>query len=320
MAVERVPPPLPAASSARPTAWRRALDHDLTHSFTRQPVAVLAALVTLAFVAAAALAPWLAPHDPFDPASLSLMDAFTPPAWSEGGTAAFPLETDDQGRDILSAIMHGARISLVVGFLATLFSVALGVTLGVTSGYVGGWYDAAVMRLADVQLTIPALLVALLVDGVARAALAGRVTEALAVYVLIFSIGIANWPQYARVTRGGALVERNKDYVAAARLIGVHPAAIMLRHILPNVLGPVLVLATIGLALAIVTEATLSFLGVGVPPTTPSLGTLIRIGNDFLFSGEWWITLFPSLALVLLVLAVNLLGDWLRDALNPKLR
>jgi peptide/nickel transport system permease protein len=216
--------------------------------------------------------------------------------------------------------MFGGRVSLIVGFAAVLISVVLGVGLGLLAGYLGGWLDAIVMRLADIQLTIPAILMALMIDGIARLLVPVHMRDLLAIYVLILAIGISDWPRYARVTRGSAMVEKNKEYVAAARVIGVHPLLIMLRHVLPNVMGPLLVVATIGLALAIITEATLSFLGVGVPPTTPSLGTLIRIGNNFLFSGEWWITLFPSLALVILVLAVNLLGDWLRDALNPKLR
>lgn len=301
-------------------ALRRLLDHDLIWSFTRSPVTVAAAFVTLLFLLAALLAPWVAPHDPFDPASLDLLDAFTPPAWSPGGDPRFLLGTDDQGRDILSAILWGARISLLVGFAAVLLSAGLGVLLGVSAGYLGGLYDAVVMRLADVQLTIPGILVALLVNGVARALVPRELQEAAALWVLVLAIGLSAWPQYARLARGATLVERGKDYVAAARLIGIGPWRIMAGHLLPNVIGPVLVIGTIGLALAIVSEATLSFLGVGVPPTTPSLGTLIRIGNDFLFSGEWWIALFPSLALVLLVLAVNLLGDWLRDAFDPKLR
>jgi len=196
----------------------------------------------------------------------------------------------------------------------------IGVTLGTVSGYLGGWFDSVTMRLADAQLTVPPILIALLVDGVARTTLPRELQEHMAIYVLVLSIGVAAWPQYARVTRGGAMVEKNKEYIAASRVIGVHPVMIMVRHILPNVMGPTLVMATIGVALAIIIEATLSFLGVGVPPTTPSLGTLIRVGNDFLFSGEWWITIFPALALVVLVLSINLLGDWLRDTFNPKLR
>ncbi len=296
------------------------LDSDLWYSFTRSPAIVLAAVVTLVYIALAFSAPLLAPYTPFDPASLDLMDAEIPPVWMDGGEQRFPLGTDTQGRDMLSAIMYGSRLSLVVGFSAVALSVVLGVGLGVTAGYVGGWYDALAMRVADVQLTLPSILVALLVDGLVRSMLAREVMEDMAVYVIIFAIGISSWPQYARVTRGVTLVEKNKEYVAAARVMGIHPGLIMLRHILPNVMGPVLVIATIGLALAVITEATLSFLGVGMPPTTPSLGTLIRTGQQFLYSGLWWITFFPAGALVILVLAVNLLGDWLRDALNPKLR
>ena len=298
----------------------RILDSDIFYSFIHSPVTVIAAVVTAIFFIAAAFAPWLAPFNPFDSSTVDLMDAFTPPVWEEGGVAKFLLGTDDQGRDILSTLMFGSRVSLIVGFAAVIISVVLGVGLGLLAGYLGGWLEAIVMRLADVQLTIPAILVALMIDGIARLLVPVHMRDLLAIYVLILAIGISDWPRYARVTRGSAMVERNKEYVAAARVIGVHPLLIMLRHVLPNVMGPLLVVATIGLALAIITEATLSFLGVGVPPTTPSLGTLIRIGNNFLFSGEWWITLFPSLALVILVLAVNLLGDWLRDALNPKLR
>ena len=298
----------------------RILDSDLWYSFTRSPAIVLAAVVTLLYVLMAFSAPWFAPHTPFDPSSLDLMDAELPPAWMAEGEARFLLGTDTQGRDILSAIMYGSRLSLIVGFSAVLFAVGLGVGLGVTAGYAGGWYEALTMRVADVQLTLPSILVALMVDGIVRSLLEREVMEDVAVYVIILAIGISSWPQYARVTRGVTLVEKNKEYVAAARVIGIHPILIMLRHILPNVMGPVLVLATIGLALAVITEATLSFLGVGMPPTTPSLGTLIRNGQQFLYSGMWWITFFPAGALVLLVLSVNLLGDWLRDALNPKLR
>ncbi len=298
----------------------RIFDNDIFYSFSRSPVTIISAVVTAIIFLAAGFAPWLAPHNPFDPATLDLMDGFTPPAWDVEGTSRFLLGTDDQGRDILSTIMHGSRVSLIVGFSAVLFSVVFGVSLGLLAGYLGGWTETVVMRMADIQLAIPAILVALMIDGIARILVPVHLRDVMAIYVLIVAIGISDWPRYARVTRGSALVERSKEYVAAARVIGIHPILIIFRHVLPNVLGPVLVLATIGLALAIITEATLSFLGVGVPPTTPSLGTLIRVGNNFLFSGEWWITLFPALFLVILVLAVNLLGDWLRDALNPKLR
>lgn len=300
--------------------WGRILDSDLFYSFKRNPVAVVSAIATVIFFIGAGFAPWLAPHNPFDPASLDLMEASTPPAWIEDGMSKFLLGTDDQGRDILSTIMYGSRVSLIVGFSAVIFSVVVGVSTGLLAGYLGGWTDAVIMRAADVQLAIPAILIALMINGVVAILLPRNMQVEMAVYVLILAIGVSEWPKYARVTRGSTMVERNKEYVAAAQVIGVHPFLIMLRHVLPNVMGPVLVFATLGLALAVITEATLSFLGVGVPPTTPSLGTLIRIGNNYLFSGEWWITLFPCVALVTLVLAVNLLGDWLRDALNPKLR
>jgi len=291
---------------------RRIWDHDLAWSFRRSPVTVVAAALTVICVGAALLAPWASPQDPFDMAALNLSDAFTPPAWEDKGMASYPLGTDNQGRDILSTIMHGARISLGVGIAAVLFALVLGVSLGLLSGYLGGRVDAVIMRIADVQLSFPAILIALLIDGFARVA--------LAIPVLVLAIGFAGWVQYARTVRGSTMVEKEKEYVQAARVIGRRPLAIMLSHVLPNVTGPVLVIGTIHIATAIITEATLSFLGVGVPATRPSLGTLIRIGNEFLYSGEWWITVFPGLALVVLVLSVNLLGDWLRDALNPKLR
>jgi peptide/nickel transport system permease protein len=298
----------------------RIVDSDLFYSFSRNPIVVVSAVITFVFIIAATFAPWLAPHNPFDPASLDLMEASTPPVWLEDGMSKFMLGTDDQGRDILSTIMFGSRVSLIVGFSAVLFSVVVGVGSGLLAGYLGGWLDTVIMRLADVQLAIPAILIALMINGVVAILLPPQLQHEMAIYVLILAIGVSDWPRYARVTRGSVLVERNKEYVAAAQVIGVHPLFIMLRHVLPNIMGPVLVMATIGLALAIITEATLSFLGVGVPPTTPSLGTMIRVGNNYLFSGEWWITFFPCTALVTLVLAVNLMGDWLRDALNPKLR
>ena len=299
---------------------KRVWDHDLAWSFRRSPVTVAAAALTLVCVGAALAAPWLSPQDPFNMATLNLNEAFTPPAWEDKGLGRYPLGTDNQGRDILSTIMHGARISLGVGLAAVFFSLVLGVSLGLVAGYVGGRFDALIMRIADVQLSFPAILIALLIDGVARVALPSERHDEIAIPVLVLAIGFAGWVQYARTVRGSTMVEKEKEYVQAARVIGRRPLAIMLAHVLPNVTGPVLVIATIHIATAIITEATLSFLGVGVPATRPSLGTLIRIGNEFLYSGEWWITVFPGLALVVLVLSVNLLGDWLRDALNPKLR
>jgi peptide/nickel transport system permease protein len=299
---------------------RRVWDHDLAWSFRRSPVTVIAAALTLVSVAAAVFAPWLAPQNPFDLAALDLNEAFKPPSWSEGGDPRYFFGTDNQGRDLLSTIMHGARISLGIGLASVAFAMALGVALGLVSGYFGGKIDAVIMRIADVQLSFPAILIALLIDGVARVALGGERHEEIVVPVLVLSIGFAGWVQYARTVRGSTLVEREKEYVQAARVIGRRPLAILFSHVLPNVMGPVLVIATIHIATAIITEATLSFLGVGVPATQPSLGTLIRVGNEFLYSGEWWITVFPGAALVILVLSVNLLGDWLRDAFNPKLR
>jgi len=288
--------------------------------FRKSPVAVTAAATTAIIVGAALLAPFLASQNPFDPAALDLSNGLFPPVWREGGDARFLLGSDDQGRDMLSALLYGSRISLLVGVASVLFAAVLGVAVGLVAGYAGGWIDTLAMRLADVQLTIPAILIALMVDGLARATLPMEVHDAVAIYVLIFSIGIADWPQYARIVRAATAVQKTLGYVSAARVMGVPAPVIVLKHILPNVLTSVMVLGTLGLALAIISEATLSFLGVGMPPTAPSLGTLIRIGNNFLFSGEWWITLFPSLTLVILALAVNMLGDWLRDALNPKLK
>jgi peptide/nickel transport system permease protein len=311
---------LTQGKSERAGLFPRILQSDLFYSFRHSPLTVASAIVSLILVLAALFAPMIAPHDPFDPASISIMDSFYPPVWSAEGQPGFLLGTDDQGRDVLSTILHGMRISLAVGFASVLLAMALGVTLGLLAGYVGGVTDTIIMRIADVQLTFPAILTALLIDGVARALAGPQAYDEIVFGVLVLAIGLSFWVQYARTVRGSVLVEANKEYVLAARLIGLRPVTIMFRHVLPNVLGPVLVIATINLALAIITEATLSFLGVGVPSTQPSLGTLIRIGNDYLFSGEWWITIFPGITLAILALAVNLLGDWLRDALNPKLR
>ena len=315
-------PGLPTTAAARPghrkgwiARWR---DSDLWYSFAHTPVAMLAAAIALLCLGGALFAPWLAPHDPYDLAALDLMASRLPPAWMPGGRAEYMLGTDDQGRDILSAILHGSRISLAVGLSSVAISMVLGVAVGLLAGFVGGRVDAFIMRLCDVMLSFPALLIALLIDGVGRALFPGA-HGALAFAVLILAISMTGWVQYARTVRGCTLVEREREYVQAARVVGVTTPRIMRRHVLPNVLGPVFVLATIQVATAIVIEATLSFLGVGVPVTSPSLGTLIRIGNGFLFSGQWWITLFPGAMLVLIALSINLLGDWLRDALNPRL-
>ena len=301
-------------------AVARFFDSDFIYSFRRSPVAVISVLVLVICVGAAALAPWLAPYNPFDLASLSLMDSFRPPAFIGDGDTAHVIGTDDQGRDLLSAIMYGTRISVFVGLLAIGFALSVGVTIGLVAGYMGGMVDAVLMRIADVQLTFPSILIALLVDGILRAMLPQELHERMEIYVLVFAIGIARWPQFARAVRGSTLVERGREYVMAAQVIGLSQIRIMLTHILPNVLGPVLVIATLNLGQAILDEAALSFLGVGLAPTQPSLGTLIRIGNNFLFSGEWWIAIFPGIGLAAMVLSINLLGDWLRDALNPRLR
>ncbi|QUJ76808.1 ABC transporter permease [Sulfitobacter albidus] len=304
-----------------PSRYRRAVDSDLFYAFRRSPVAIVSAFVALLLVLSAVFAPLIAFTDPFNPASLNLMNGFTPPLAPNAFTGeTFVMGTDDQGRDVFSTILYGMRISLFVGFAAVLFAVVLGIILGLLAGYFGGWTETIIMRAADVQLTFPSILVAMLIFGIAKGITPVEHRDQMAIWVLILAIGLSDWVQFARVVRGATLVEKSKDYVSAARLIGRRPAAIMLRHILPNILSPVLVIATISLALAIIAEATLSFLGVGAPPTQPSLGTLIRIGQGYLFSGEWWILFFPACTLLALALSVNMLGDWLRDALNPRLK
>lgn len=300
--------------------WARTLDSDLAFNFLSSPGAIVAAFTAALLVATAATAAWISPHHPLDLASLDLLNAELPPAWLPQGSWTFALGTDNQGRDVLSSILYGLRTSLLVGIASIAFAIVVGVSLGLASGFLRGWVDSVIMRIADVQLSFPAILIALLISGVARTALPQSRSGALALAVLILSIGLANWVQYARITRALTMVESEKDYVLAARTIGQTPVFIAVRHILPNALGPVTVVATINLALAILTEATLSFLGAGMPPTEPSLGSLIRTGNEFMFAGLWWVVLFPSLTLAVLILSVNVLGDWLRDALNPKLR
>ncbi|MDA5557972.1 ABC transporter permease [Shimia sp. MMG029] len=308
-------------STAPQSRLAKAWDSDFAYNFRRSPVAVVSFLVVMLLVLSAIFAPLIAPYDPFDPGSLDLMNGFTAPMAANDFTGdTFWLGTDDQGRDVFSTILYGMRISLFVGFSAVLFAMVLGITLGLIAGYVGGWVETVIMRAADVQLTFPAILVAMLIFGIAKGITPIEHQDTMAIWVLILAIGLSDWVQFARVVRGATLVEKDKEYVQAARMIGRGRGIIMLRHILPNVLSPVLVIATISLALAIIAEATLSFLGVGAPPTQPSLGTLIRIGQQFLFSGEWWILLFPSATLLALALSVNLLGDWLRDALNPRLQ
>lgn len=295
-------------------------ESDLFWSFRHSPVAIIALIVTVLLMACALFAQSVAPFNPYDLAGLDLMSAHLPPSWSDGGDSRYWLGTDDQGRDLFSTMLYGLRLSLKIGLISVVLSLLLGVCLGLISGFVGGRLDAFIMRVCDVMLSFPAILIALLIDGIARASLSQQMHDELAEPVLILAITLSGWVQYARTVRGQTLVEKQKDYVSAAKLIGAGTCRILFKHLMPNVMSSVLVLATVHVGTAVITEATLSFLGVGVPPTTPSLGTLIRAGNEFLFSGEWWITIFPGLTLVALVLSVNLLGDWLRDALNPKLR
>ena len=309
-----------AAMTRRPSRLAAIMDSDLVYSFLHSRITIAAAIVTLVIVLAAVLAPWIATQDPYDLRVLDILNSHNPPAWLKGGDPQFLLGTDDQGRDVFSTILYGSRQSIAIGVMATLFAGMLGISLGLIAGYAGGSVDAVIMRAADIQSTFPAILIAMLIDGTSRALFGEQRNDQIVFWVMVLSIGLSFWVQYARTVRGSTLVEKNKDYVLAARLIGIRPVKILFRHVLPNVVGPVLVIATINLALAIITEATLSFLGLGLPSTQPSLGTLIQIGQKYLFAGEWWIAIFPGITLAALVLAVNLLGDWLRDALNPKLR
>jgi peptide/nickel transport system permease protein len=283
------------------------------------PGASAAAAIALMLTCFAFTVPLLTP-DPFNLASSSVLDAFTPPLWMADGNPVFPLGTDDQGRDLLTALAYGLRTSLIVGFLSVAIGLVIGCALGLTAGFAGGMVDAVIMRVADVQLAYPALLLAMIIDGAARAVLGPERDVSTSIGIVVMSIGISYWVQYARTIRSSVLVERDQDYVAAARITGRSSLAIVMLHILPNVMAPVLVIATINLATAIITEATLSFLGIGIPLTQPSLGTLVRNGNNFLQSGEWWIAVWPCLALVVFVVAANVLGDHLRDVFNPRLR
>jgi peptide/nickel transport system permease protein len=309
-----------AARIEKPSRVAALLDNDIVYSFLHSRITITAAVVTVIIVLAALLAPVLSPQDPYDLRQLSLIDSHNPPAWLEGGDVRFLLGSDDQGRDVFSAILYGSRQSIAIGVMATLLAAFIGISLGLIAGYAGGTADAVIMRAGDIQSTFPAILVAMLIDGTTRALFGEQRNENVVFWVMVLAIGLGFWVQYARTVRGSTMVEKNKDYVLAARLIGIKPALILFRHVLPNVIGPVLVIATINLALAIITEATLSFLGIGLPSTQPSLGTLIQTGQKYLFAGEWWIAIFPGITLAALVLSVNLLGDWLRDALNPRLR
>ncbi|MGQ7844510.1 ABC transporter permease [Granulosicoccus sp. 3-233] len=297
--------------------WR---DSELWWSFTQRPSAMFAVILLLVMVVSSVAAPWITPQNPYDLAALNLMNSELPPIWLEGGESPYVLGTDVQGRDLYSAILYGSRTSLTIGALSVLLALSVGLTLGLIAGYYGGWVDNMLMRLGDVLLSMPFILIAILISAMATQALPSSVRESLTSMILVVAIAVPSWVQYARTVRASAMVEKSKEYVQAARLIRVRPWRILLKHILPNTLTPIMVAATLNFGLAILSEATLSFLGVGMPSDQPSLGTLIRIGNQYLFSGLWWVVLFPSIQLCLIVLSVNMIGDWLRDALNPKLR
>lgn len=304
----------------RPSLFKRLRSSDLWWSFTHSKAAIIGATILAILILTALLAPLIAPQNPYDGAQLDMWKAELPPIWHEGGELPYLLGTDTQGRDMLSAILYGTRISIVIGIASVVLSLVIGLIAGLVAGFFGGFIDNLLMRVGDVMLSIPTILVAILVSTVVRQMLPESLREIGASAVLVFAIALSSWVQYARTVRAQAIVETGKDYVQAAKLIGVPARRIMAKHILPNTLTPIMVAATLNFGMAILTEATLSFLGIGMPPSQPSLGTLIRIGNQFLFSGSWWIVLFPVIQLCLLVVAVNLLGDWLRDALNPKLR
>lgn len=308
------------STATKPSLFARMTDSELFHRYVNSPTTVIATIIGLAMVMAAVLAPWIAPQDPFNMAELDLWNSLLPPAWHEGGDMRFLLGTDDQGRDLLSALLYGTRTSLIVGGTSVLIAVVVGIAVGLVAGYAGGAFDAIAMRIVDIQMTFPAIMVALLIDGVSRSVLPRDQHDSLAIFVIIFALSLSIWPQVARTVRASTMVQAKREYVLAAQVIGIPPLTIMVRHVLPNVLGPVLVIATINVGLAVLGEATLSFLGVGIPASQPSLGTLIRMGNGFLFSGEQWLVIFPGITLALLVLSVNLTGDWLRDVLDPKLR
>lgn len=299
--------------------WRL-WDSDGFWLFRRRPAAITASLVAIIILCGAIFAPWIVSSNPYDLASFSLMDGLLPPIWEEFGTSKFPLGTDDQGRDMVAAILYGARLSMFIGIMAMAIALVLGVSLGLIAGYYGGRLDAIIMRVADVQLALPAILTALLIDGIARGILPSDVHQELRVIVLTTAIALSLWVNFARTARASVFVEMNKEYVQAAMIMGQHPIRVMLWHILPNIMGPLLVIMTVDLASAILLEATLSFLGIGLPADSPSLGTLIRIGMGFLLSGEWWILWVPTMFLVALVVSINIIGDFLRDVFNPRLR
>ncbi|PIE43216.1 MAG: ABC transporter permease [Gammaproteobacteria bacterium] len=308
---------VPATSA--PTLLQRFRDSHFWHSFKKDKVAIACFGIFVTFVTLSLLAPVIAPFDPYDSTQIDIMDSEIPPQWQDDGDARFWLGTDAQGRDLWSTILYGTRISLTIGVCAVMLQALLGIVLGLTAGYLGGRIDGFLMRLADIQLSFSTMMVAIIVLAIFQAAFGTELYQQLALFMLIMVIGIAEWPQYARTVRASVLAEKRKEYVEAARVIGFGPIRIMFRHILPNTLSPVLVISTVQIANAIISEAALSFLGLGMPVSKPSLGSLISSGFEFIFSGSWWITVIPGIVLIVLVLVVNLLGDWLRDVLNPRL-
>lgn len=309
----------PLQAPPLPSRWERLRDSYLLYSFKRDPIAQLSLLVFIVFVTGAVLAPWLAPMNPYDLAQIDILASELPPFWIEGSDPAYMMGTDAQGRDLLSTILYGARVSLIIGFGAVALQALLGVVFGLMAGYLGGRIDAFLMRLADIQLSFSTLMVAIVVGALVKAIFGGATFSSYAVPLLVLIIGLAEWPQYARTVRASVLAEKGKEYVDAARTMGLPSRHIMFRHILPNTLSPIFVISTVQVANAIISEAALSFLGLGMPETHPSLGSLIKSGFDYIQSGSWWITLIPGAVLVVLVLVINLLGDWLRDVLNPRL-
>ncbi len=300
-------------------AWKRFKKSYLLYSFKRDPIAILSFSILVVLVIISILAPVIAPYNAYDTTTFDIMDAETPPSWMEGGSEMFMLGTDIQGRDLLSTMIFGLRVSLLIGVGAVLFQALIGILVGLISGFFGGKLDSFLMRLADIQFSIPYLIVAIFAMAIFKVAFGIGLYEDLAELLLIIIIGLSQWPHYARTVRASVLGEKNKEYVEAARVIGINRRQIMFRHVLPNTMTPVLVISTIQVANAIMSEAALSFLGLGMPITKPSLGSLIRAGFEYIFSGSWWITLFPGVLLVIVILVIILLGDWLRDVLNPKL-
>ena len=305
--------------AAAPSRWERFKQSDFLYYFLRDKVAMVSFAVFMTFLVLALSAPWIAPTDPYDLASIDIMDSELPPSWMEGGEKRFLLGTDEQGRDILSTILYGSRLSLTIGFMAVGLQLFLGIVIGLSAGYFGGRIDSFLMRFADVQLSFSTMMVAIIVSAIFKASFGNEFYGQYAVLMLVVIIGVAEWPQYARTIRASVLAEKKKEYVEAARVMGFKAPRIMFRHILPNCLSPILVISTVQVANAIMSEAALSFLGLGLPVDQPSLGALISIGFNYIFSGAWWITAFPGLVLVTLVLVINLLGDWLRDVFNPKI-